>query len=305
MLHLEKNKFINTVKNYFPVDNALMFIFISFLVNIIWAYFSIPSVNPYFSFSHLYYLHGDSLDYVSLAENAYSQGCWCSAEGPSDYRMPGYLVFYSIFRFFFNANSTLNLIIILQLLLSAISKYYLAKLAYKIYNNYIIFILTFLLFNLTNTVTFFNLILYTEGIATALIIFFIYTLYNYYNTKQTKWLVVSSLLFLEIFLLRPFMGILLPCTIFLLYLIYKTDIRRLLIHTIIFCSPFLIFEMYWVGRNYVLLDKFQPFETSITQGRNTSINSYSLYSQIVKDFGGNELSWSRIPKQVGLEIMNS
>lgn len=64
---------------------------------------------------------GDAASYIEPIENLLLKG-----EYYDDYRMPGYGWLYFIFRLFANQSISLNLLIIFQVILSAVSVYVLA-----------------------------------------------------------------------------------------------------------------------------------------------------------------------------------
>jgi len=130
---------------------------------------------------------GDSSEYIGSIENFIKQGHYIT--NPQDIRtstrrMPGYGAVYYFPRLLFTQANALNILIILQILLSAVSVYYLALTAYLIFQKKTIFYITFFLYVFSTFVSIFDDTVLTESFSTSSLIFAFYFLIKTLNTNS-------------------------------------------------------------------------------------------------------------------------
>src|ERR1700739_1456720 len=100
----------------------------------------------------------DDEQYLTSIENLITKGSYTP-----DFRMPGYEGIYFLLFLFFSRISSYNLLILLQLLASSLSVYALALIAKKVFNNNILFFITFYLFAICYLTSSFDIWLLTES----------------------------------------------------------------------------------------------------------------------------------------------
>ncbi|NNC84378.1 MAG: hypothetical protein HKN79_12450 [Flavobacteriales bacterium] len=179
-------------------------------------------------------------------------------------RMPGYAAPYYLLRTVFDQMTALRILIILQVVLTAISIYFLALLAYRLTRSRRIFWMVFLFYGTSLYFLRYDFSTITESPSVALFILAIYHLFSYWRDKKWSRLPWAGFFFTWAIFLRPFLGYLLvPIGIILLIKGFKDrkTFMRSLRPAFLFCLPFLIIEGLWIGRNYEAFGRFIPLET--------------------------------------------
>ena len=179
-------------------------------------------------------------------------------------RMPGYAAPYFLLRSFTDKNSALVILILLQVILAAISVYFLALLAFKLSRSKRVFYLTLLFYGTSLYYLRYDFCSITESPSTALFILFLYQLFSYWEDERWMRLIWAGFFITWAIFLRPFLGYLLvPIGVLLLFKGFQGErtFWRKLRPAFLFCLPFLLIEGAWVTRNYQALGKFIPIET--------------------------------------------
>ena len=201
---------------------------------------------------------GDTNSYLSPIDNLLNSGSYSP-----DYRMPGYGFIYLILILFFSKVVTCNLIIILQLILSAISTYLLALTAGQLLNKKGAFYLVFYLYAISCFSNSFDIFLYTESFATSFMIFSVFYFVRYFNSHDKKQLLFSGIFLTWVIFLRP-VFCLLP-VLFLLILIIENKRKKIKVGfaMLLFIAPFLLCDGAWITRNYRQHRKILPLSTTV------------------------------------------
>ncbi|MFI5140261.1 MAG: hypothetical protein ACHQIM_20750, partial [Sphingobacteriales bacterium] len=186
---------------------AIFFICIAFAFKLFFFAAHLQSVTPK---GALYELRGDALDYVNYAENVYKTGEHFIGDGGQKLlstRMPGLEFVYLPLRVFFSQHNTLLLIIFIQLVLSALSTYYLALLAYRLFKHIGYFYFTFIVFSISSYVAAYDGTFYTESLSTSLLIFSSYILFTADKEKGLFRFFIAGLMMAMVIFFRPYMGL--------------------------------------------------------------------------------------------------
>jgi hypothetical protein len=279
--YLGKSKLFNP--NRFEVYLLLGFVlsFIQFLS----YYISNPPSEGYLTL-----IKGDVIDYIGLSENFIEYGVYGTENEPSIYRMPGFALFYLPFRLFLSKQMAINALVIFQFIFSIIAKYFFSKIIYAKTNSRALFLLCFTLLCFAPPLIFFNNILYTESLASSCLMFLFYILYLYHCKNENRYLFLSGLFLTLSIFLRPFLGVFIPLLILLILIKNKKKIDlNFLKLSFIFLSTFLVFESFWIGRNYIVFNRFIPLETSI-QGTYCE-SSYCEWRKLVVHTGESNVFW--------------
>lgn len=265
-------KFIKTLNRgllrLFSIQNWLIWIFLSVVINIVFFYYNLGNLK--IPEGKLFEISGDAIQYVSSAENVY-QGkdftffktndkdyiFFSNAAKDFDkgiyyaFRMPGFAFIYIPLRYIFSLESTLMLIVLLQVLLSAVSKYIFALLCYKLIKKKVVFYVLIAGVNLTGYMVLFNNYLFTESFALSFLIFSIYLFYKFLESRNKWSLFFSGLFLMELIFLRPFMAPFYLFFVTILFIYLRPKIRQWFIYTIVFSSSLVLAESIWVVRNYL------------------------------------------------------
>jgi len=223
---------------------------------------------------------GDDSSYLDPIDNLLQYGTYSH-----DFRMPGYGLFYLLFRLIFAQPGACNALIILQLLLASTSVYYLALTALNIFKNNAIFYIAFYLFIFCSFSNFFDAYIGSESLCTSLLIFSVYFFTKYFNEQKSKYLFIAGLLATWTMFIRPvFGGLVVACSILILCQNGKLKIH--IKHAFLFLIPFLICEGSWIYRNFQIHKKFIPFTTTGSFYPNAATSYLQPLFEFVQSWGG-------------------
>lgn len=227
-------------------------------------------------------LGGDARDYVELSEIYYKTDCY------GVYRMPGFLMLFYPLLVLFGKVAAVNILLIIQTILSAIAKT-IVVVFIKTKINIQIYIISIFLLLFASPISMYNNILYTESLASSLTVLFLFV---FIKSQQKSWrvsgLFISGLLFSILCFLRPFcLCFLLP--IFVYLFICRINYKTFILHFILFIIPFTIMDGIWTIRNYAHYKEFIPLETSIKS--NGKIINATRY--LIKHYGGIPIEWNK------------
>lgn len=229
---------------------------------------------------------GDDGQYIGYSENLYQTGEYFYDFGNSGiknhfFRMPGITFLYYPFRFLFNQVTTINLIVIAQVLLSTCAVIKFLKLInkyLKINNFFFVFFSVFYLYS-----SFLESSLMTESLGVSSLILCLYytdvALSANIKNDILRNLAIGGFFLMWMIFLRPFM---LPFLLLLtFYVLFK---KRRMFYVIIFTLPFLIVDGLWTFRNYYYHNEVVFLQRSLNWFDN---GNKSLKSKVVfiKSFG--------------------
>jgi hypothetical protein len=245
-------------------SNKLFWITIALIIKSIFFVFKVsieerPSPNTYFTqtFANEW---GDTYSYIEPIESFISNGVY-NGDVYVDYRMPGYVFPYYFLRVLFDVTTSLNILVILQLVAGAISVYLLAMLALNILNRKEAFLLVFSMYAINTFVSLFDSALMSESFCTSSLIFSVYFLLRDGNKNVN--LFYAGLFLTWCIFLKPAMALLL--IIYGLYVLidkYEGKISLNWTAAFYFSIVFLVFESAWIIRNFNVHNKFIPLTTS-------------------------------------------
>jgi hypothetical protein len=229
----------------------------------------------------------DSKSYIDPIENLIYNGAYAD-----DYRMPGYGWLYWLLRFFLTQSNALNLLGIIQLILSAISVYVLALVAQRISKRQSLFYLVFFLYSISTFVSIFDVYLLTESFSTSALIFSIWFLFDF--EKKQRQLLYAGLLLTWVVFLKP-----VTAPLFLFFGIYILSKNRNFTRKItnynwkylfIFILPFIILDGAWTMRNYNKYKSFYPLTKSMYYAEIEESYLVALF-RFMNAFGGSIVFW--------------
>lgn len=163
-----------------------------------------------------------------------------------DYRMPGYGLFYLPFALIFPKAIACNLIIITQLVLSALSVYALSITAKLVFKNEKYFYFTFFLYAISCYTCSFDTWLMTECLTTSCLIFSVYYLVKFSESGRILHIFLSGMFLTWCIFCRPVFAPLL--FFFVIFALMKAP--KKLIAFVVFFIPFLISDSIWIFHNY-------------------------------------------------------
>ncbi len=209
-----------------------------------------------------------------------------------DHRMPGYGWVYMLLRLALPVRTSLNSVAILQLLLSSISVYVLAKLAARVFQSVPYFYAVFLAFALSTYTALWDHVLLAESFCTSALVFSHYWLLTA-NSEKRHYL-LSGLMLTWCVFLRPVTVPLLA--LFGLYILLRPGLGSLAGVArwrlfAAFLAPFLMLDGAWTLRNYRVHGGFYPLMTTIGY-KGEKESHYGALIRFVQAFGGSTVWWA-------------
>ena len=175
-------------------------------------------------------------------------------------RLPGYMFPFVFFRFFLNENISILFLVIYQIFISFIASYLLFSITNKISNNLNLSYLIFIVYNLFSFLIPWELWTVPESLSVSYYIISIYFLIIFfYEGKNLKYLIFSGFFLTMVFFLRGFLFFNFISVLLILILKYLNF--QSLKYCLVFIFPFLFFESIWITRNYFSKGEFIPLTT--------------------------------------------
>ncbi|MBN7812948.1 hypothetical protein J0A68_18470 [Algoriphagus sp. H41] len=268
------------------MEKRILFLYFILALGIKLALFFILNQSKIFQFSgFIGELSGDSNGYLNPVDQLFETGVFYSA-----HRMPGYSLVYFFFSLFFNKVLSLNLLVIFQVAMSALSCVILAHLSYLISHKMWVFISTFILTLFSTYLTWYDGYVLTESLTASVLILLVYFVGIYFLVKRNwRWMLVAGLLYSWLVFLRP---VFFPLSFlfFLLFFINKLNWRAFGFNVAIFISPFLFFDSLWILANCHWHKKFVPLQVSFL-GPSQSNVFFEPAFRFIQTWGGNYQWW--------------
>jgi len=233
----------------------------------------------------------DTYSYFGPMENYKNNGSYYTPEH-EDYRMPGYGIVYLILRMVLSIRATVTTIVFLQLLLSALSVYVLAQIAYMVFKRESIFVLTFFLYAVSTFVSLYDIALLTESFTASAFIFSVYYLLK--SDKDPKYLLLSGFFLTWSTFMRPVMS--LVFFIFVLYVVVKNAksiaevFSKAVKPLLLLIIPFILIDGAWMYRNYQHYHRIIPL-TKTRFYTSTETTYLSHLNWFIQAFGGSVAGW--------------
>ncbi len=237
-------------------------------------------------------IYGDTNSHIFEIEEGIQNGWY------SGHRIPGYGLFYAFIRIFFSANIAVELLVVLQCILSVISVLYLAKLTILIFDAKHYYYPVLITYTICSYITRFDYLLGPESLSSSFTIFGFYYLYlATENNNKIKYYFIAGFFWGLLLFLRPF---LFPFFIFLLiYIIYteiklKNSILELFKKIVCFSIIFSVLETGWIIRNYIQYNKLVPIQINVAAGDGKFTTGHLALFEYVGAWGGDIVRWNPI-----------
>jgi ABC-type multidrug transport system fused ATPase/permease subunit len=286
------------MKINFKINNYLFWIFLALLINGIFFWLQVY-LNYAANKPLLGYYSNDSHEYYHSAENFFASGIYSP-----DVRMPGLGIIFILFRLFFEKTIVLNIILVLQWLLSAVSSYVLAITISRVIKKETVFYFVFFLVTLTNYIFHWSVFLLAESFCISFFIFSLYYYDRFFETGFKKHLFWCGLFFTWCVFLRPvflmFYGLAAVCLL-LYFLKHRTNFKTIVASGVIFFSVFLVCDSAWTVRNYHKKNKFIFLNDISFYTEISGIYPHPALYYFLKAWGGdveNEINWFEIDKSL-------
>jgi hypothetical protein len=202
-------------------------------------------------------------------------------------RMPGYGMPYLLLRLIFHQQLAIALLMISQVLLSVLSNLWLGRLYMLLFNEKRGARMCALMFATFAPLLVFNLFTLSESFSVSAFIGYFYYLILYIKNSRPRYLLLSGFFLAWLVFLRPFMGVLLPVTALFLWI--NAPAKQWVRNCVWVFFAFACFELAWITRNYLALNRFIPLETSLNESyseRSSYRKSALAIRGMINAFGG-------------------
>jgi hypothetical protein len=207
--------------------------------------------------------------FLGVMDNYFTHNHTMTYDGQKAFagRMPGYGMPYLLLRFIMSQQAALVTLILLQVLLSAISVYVLARIALMLLKKEKFFYVTFFVFGISAYTSLYDIFTLAESFAVSSVIFTFFYVCRYIDFRMKKDLLFAGFFLAWSIFLRPFLGLIIVIVplLLLLWETKQTNFKKAFISVVILCIPFGVFESAWIVRNYISLKKFVPLETELDE----------------------------------------
>ena len=273
------------------IDNYGYWIILAVIVKALFFAFmihqDISKVEP----GTIYVKAGDTDSYIAPVENLISKGAYSP-----DFRMPGYGALYFLFRLLLPLRSALNFLALTQLLLGAVSVYFLALAIRDIFRRDDLFYIMFYGYLLSTYTSIFDVLILTESLAVSSLIFAVFCFIRGTHKCNNVLLFLSGFFLTWSIFLRPF---LLPLMVFFIVALFLSFTRnavycssKAIKAVVVFLLPFLLIDGAWMVRNHRLYNKIIPLQQNVYYLDSKKDRIQMGLWDFIKSWGGDCVSWN-------------
>lgn len=244
-------------------------------------------------------LAGDTNSYLGAIDNFIRTGSyffWNGQEEVRAGRLPHYGLLYYLFRQFFSEQVASDLLVFVHMAVEAAAVVVLARIAEK-YSSRLGFWIAYVLGLMSLYLTFYTPILMPESFSISLLIFSLAGYERYRDKRQSRYLALTGILLAWLIVLKPYLAPLLALVFIEVnwsgrWWLRAQQFRSLILSGILLAAPVLILLMPWIVRNYIVLGKFVPLQSSITAGYNYTEADFA-FRRFVQAWGGSIIFWDK------------
>ena len=240
---------------------------------------------------------GDANSYIAPMDHFISEGNYYY-ETVKAGRMPYLGLVYLPFRLAFSKEVALSILVILQILLECIAIYYMAKLCENIFKGKFAFYTSLFLSCLSLNVTIYDYAILSEAFGISFLCLFVFNYHCFLTSGRSKkdLLLVGLFLALSV-LFKPYFSLFfLVIGLELMWYergeLIKKSFRKIVIQGILVSIPLFILDGSWTVRNYILLEKFIPFQQDIYAGYRFT-DADKAYVAFLKNIGESYIYWDK------------
>ncbi len=274
----------------------ILVIFVIKLITVLYLVFLTNCANPESVLGIASY-SGDASSYIAPVDNFINEGHYYYYSAKAG-RMPYVGLVYYPFRLLFSKQIALSIVVLLQTLIESIAIFYLALLCEKFVKNRKAFWFFIVLSCISLNVTFFDYYILSESFGISFLCICTYHYYQFLaqNRKSTDLIYTGIFLGLAV-LFRPYL-----CLLFLIlgveFIYYeyyhknKDFVKTILRNTLLVSCALIILSAPWIIRNYIVLNKFVPFQQDPYAGYNYSKADFA-YRNFVTTIGESFIYWDK------------
>lgn len=225
----------------------------------------------------------DRSEYLRPIDNFVDHGHYSlSPEGePYAGRLPGYVLPYLPIRLIFNQLTSIWLLGLFTLLMSAIATFKLIKLFKKNNSPWWLIALLITCIEVLPYYWHWDWAIHPNSLAVSCLILSFCSLQNYFESQKKSSLLAAGFFIAWVFMLRGFTFLFIPATLLVIFVFQWKQKKKTITNIIelgIFILPLFMAEASWIGRNYISLHKFIPLQTTFVPGNDNINNEYGYRS---------------------------
>ncbi len=283
-------KIFNFFSINFNVTRPATCILIALFIKILYTlWFNQYTHNYILPGSFLANIGGDSNEYITGALNIKSTGFYYP-----DFKSPGYSFLIYFFLISSDLAKALDLVVIFQLLLSSISVFILAKLAFLVTKSNLTFLLVFVFYGFSSYVTEYDRIILADSFTVSFLIFSLYYLYlGVIKNKNVYWFYAGIGFCITIYL-RPLLIVVLASLLIISFFKIGRD-KNMFVSEIKYLAklflPFIIVLSLWGARNYYYHQKNEPLMRLSAYDQEYKKSYYYDLHKFVQSWSGDAVFW--------------
>lgn len=263
----------------------------------VWYLVSLSKCNGADSFLGIASMAGDAQSYIVPIDNFMNEGSYYYDDAKAG-RMPYLGSIYMVFRFFTSREAALSALVVFQVLIGSIAVYCMAKLCKKLSQKNQAFWIFIALSVVSFHVTIFDFAILTESLGTAFVGIFLYLHYKYVTQGRTRRQLLKSGLFLGFSILfKPYLSLIFVIVGMEFLWHHRknsilTNMKNSAICSLLFFGPFFVMNLPWTVRNYLVFDRFVPFQQDVNAGYDYSKATLAVYG-FIQSIGESYVSWDK------------
>lgn len=263
----------------------LLFILIALLARGIYICFAYAQLDHGLHPDWLYVESGDAPLYLDPVDNLLSKGLY-----KDDYRMPGLGAPYFLFRLLLSPEASRQALVVLQWLLSGLSTYVLALLAWRLTGRHLAGLVVYAVFLVSAYSSWYDGVIASDSLATSAFILHAWFLYRATQSQRRDLLLLAGFLMAWLVFLRPITVLLLIPSACLTWRFWSGPARWRM--AILVLVPFLVLDSVWVVRNWKVNGNFRPLTN---QGYQPDYFMHEIRGHamlFLQGYGGDYIWWN-------------
>lgn len=263
----------------------LTFILIALAGRALYGALSMAQLTPADHDGWFYVESGDAALYLDPIDHLIEHGTY-----KDDYRMPGVGAPYLLFRQFLGPIGSRQAMVILQWLLSGITCYLLALLAWRLTGKHRIGLIVFAVYLLSAYSAWYDSIISSDSLATSALILHAWLLDKALEERKQGLLLLAGLILAWLIFLRPISVLLIVPVAFLAWRFWPSGGKWRM--AVLVLLPFLTLDAAWTTRNWMVNHRFRPLTNQGYQPDYFMQEVRGHAMQFMQCYGGDYIWWN-------------
>jgi hypothetical protein len=263
----------------------LAFILLALAVRAIYLMLSMSQLAPSDHAGWLFVESGDAALYLDPIDHLIEHGAY-----KDDYRMPGVGAPYFLLRQFLSPEASRQAMVVMQWLLSGITTYILALLAWRLTGRHLAGLVVYIVFLVSAYSAWFDSVISSDSLSTSAMILHAWLLHRAVAEKRRDLLLAAGIMIAWLIFLRPISLLLLAPAAYVTWR-YWDDKRRWRMAVLVLV-PFLVLDSVWTIRNWQVNHRFRPLTNQGYQPDYFMREIRGHAMQFIQCYGGDYIWWN-------------